>query len=306
MKKILLIFILLSQLIYSQDISNKSIDYLYYSDTINKKSKVRLLEIIHIKNQFNYNQLDSLQKLKFIDKIILKSFDDFGNLSNVEESSFFDGEISESVVTDYKYDSKNRIYSIICPRYHNKTIYEYENNSENYSYFTYNFDDVKYDKIIKVTVNNGLISNSKEFDESGNFTREEIYRYNNNGQPTFESLWGVKTEYNYLYDSKNRIIKKSFKNNFNKSGSYQYVYDSKNRIIEETHYFNNQLETKTINVYDNKKLKTQQINLYSHGKLRNTEISTFKYDEFDNWIEKETTKNNIPNRLIIRKITYLE
>ena len=281
MKKILLIFILLSQLIYSQDISNKSIDYLYYSDTINKKSKVRLLEIIHIKNQFNYNQLDSLQKLKFIDKIILKSFDDFGNLSNVEESSFFDGEISESVVTDYKYDSKNRIYSIICPRYHNKTIYEYENNSENYSYFTYNFDDVKYDKIIKVTVNNGLISNSKEFDESGNFTREEIYRYNNNGQPTFESLWGVKTEYNYLYDSKNRII-------------------------EETHYFNNQLETKTINVYDNKKLKTQQINLYSHGKLRNTEISTFKYDEFDNWIEKETTKNNIPNRLIIRKITYLE
>lgn len=306
MKNIFLFLILVSEFVFSQNFSTKSIDYLYDSDTINKKVKVRLLKIIHIKNQFNYSKLDSLQREKFIDKIILKSFDDFGNLSILEESSFFDGKLSESVNTEYKYDSKNRITSIICPRYENKIIYEYEENSENYNYFEYHYNKTKYDQINKVIIKNGLIVNTKKYDDSGNFIREEIYKYNSNNEPIFKSLYGVKTDYTYIYDSKKRILNKSFKNNFQKSGFYNYKYDSDNRLIEENYYFNNQLESKKINFYNNNRIKKQQINYYLKGKLHNVEVSTFKYDEFDNWIEKETLKNNIPNRLIIRKFNYLK
>ncbi len=168
------------------------------------------------------------------------------------------------------------------------------------------------------------------------YTGNEIYEYDRKGNLRETKKYTSKKELSqrvtYKNDKKGRIVEEY---TYNSSGSlerkYTYKYDRRGNKIEENGYNpNGSLEWKTTFKYDSKGNQIKIENYSSDGSLDNSYTFKhnskgeriennsynsdgilnvkytykYKYDEYGNWVEKVTYKNNKPYSIEEREYEY--
>ena len=300
---IYLILFLFCQTVFGQFEIIPPNDFEGNEDFINT-NKIENAIVTKYKFQIGFDALDSIQKKRFISHKSTLDFNLFGLLSKYSEIEYIDGDEYETKNKLYEYNSKNKIKSIISGE-ESKEVFEYDENSENITRYLYEFDFLKYKNITKYSIKNGLILNVKYFDDEGRNFGEENYKFNLKNDLIQENRYGVTTNIKTEYDQNNRIFKKTTINNFNKGNILNFKYNSQNKVSEIIHSnLKNVIKEKEILEYKNENLISKKIISYNNGKIYKTEITNYTFDIQNNWIEKRTYLNDIPNELIIREIKY--
>jgi hypothetical protein len=302
-KHYLLLFFIINQTIFGQISITPPNDFEGNEDFKNQ-AKIDNAIITKYKIQIGFSKLDSLEKLKFREHKSELSFNLSGKVIKYSETEFIDGDEYETKNTLFEYNSENKILNLKTQD-EQKEVFEYINNSENINQYIYGFDFLKYDKIIKYSIKNGLILNAKIYDNDGTLIGEEEYKYNSKNDLVYEKRYGVITNITLEYNSLNKIFKKSSINNYKKGITEITKYNSENQITEIQYLtLNGILRNKETFEYQNNLISKKKDISYYKGKLSDIEITSYKYDINQNWTEKEIVKNEIPKELVKREINY--
>jgi len=208
---------------------------------------------------------------------------------------------------------------------HSYTL-ENENDDENDEYETtlpyyivekYN----SYEKIIELT----------KLNRDLNVDAKHIFKYDAKGFKTEESSFNQKGDLEnrnlLFYNDNGNIIKEIIRNGKRLdylNGIYQYEYDSKDRVVLESHSnkvgviqkteFSYQESAIHSTVFEsNRKVREIKTIYDSYGNILEREINrneyinyVYEYDKEGNWIEKIEYKENIPQLVTQREITYFK
>nr|WP_315240604.1 hypothetical protein [uncultured Flavobacterium sp.] len=302
-KQYLLLFFIINQTFFGQISITPPKDFEGNEDFKNVK-KIDNAIITKYKIQTGFAKLDSLEKLKFRQHKSELSFNSNGKVIKYSETEFIDGDEYETKNTIFEYNSENKILNLKTQD-QQKEVFEYINNSENINQYIYGYDFLKYDKIIKYSIKNGLILNTKIYYNDGTLIGEEEYKYNSKNDLVYDKRYGVITKITLEYNSFNKIIKKSSINNYKKGIIEITKYNTENQSSEIQYLtLNGVLRNKEIFEYQNNLINKKKDFSYYKGKISDVEITTYKYDNNQNWIEKEIVKNEIPKELVKREIHY--
>jgi len=159
-------------------------------------------------------------------------------------------------------------------------------------------------KIIYSFNSKGSVIEKLWYNPNGTVKSKESFKYNDNGKMIEDSSSDSKII--YKYDNKGNNIEE---NNYNWDGSLFRkvinIYDDKGNNIESNQYFpDGSLDSKYFFKYDNYKNEIE-FNWYKgDGSLISSRTYKYEFDKIGNWFKKTEFKNNSPDEITEREITY--
>ena len=171
-----------------------------------------------------------------------------------------------------------------------KVKYLLNENNQKTEFIDYNYVNGKFGEMKKHYSHSYTYSKNKLTEKSTNINTEKlystsIYNYNNGGKMisflTEYSNNGHKIKQEYIYDSQNYLTQIITYSNGKRNNGPTFINDSKGNVIET-------------NIYKTKGNSIKKVTLKHQ----------YKYDDNNNWIEKTTYSNDLPEIITIREIEY--
>jgi hypothetical protein len=317
MKKIILIFLLVPLLNYSQTFKEMVEKRLTKQNSKSDEtdlvdnSKVKQMEIINYGGGGlqNFDKKDSISKSNHITTKAKIDYDDIGNIVNYRHDYivYFEN-------TEYKYDSSKRLIKLIRSQWYGKEedyrqneVLEYKDDVINrYVYYKNDPESIRYN--LKYYVNEQqLLSRVEDYSNYESFNSVVNYKYNKDELVNFAD----DTEIKYQYDkNKNLILKEYFKPNHDKPKLYyKYDYNDKQQLIKEQYFIGEKLSSKQEYEYKNNLLFKETI-YFGEEKQH---YYLYYYDNNGNWVRREyyvdppnpkRDNNDWLAEITLRKITY--
>ncbi len=281
-----------------------------HDNDIDYLTKISSVEVISYKTQIGFNNLDSIGKKEFIQKKEFLSFDENENLIEYKKSDFTYG--GSKIQEKYRYDNEHQLIEIISKNQYNntKTVYEYEEGSENINRIDYDYSiskrnyKTKHRAYVMYGINNNNVHEVKSIGDYGRVSKD-IYKFDSNGNVIYSETRGIITKTKYTYDSKGNVIKEYTTNNNNKGGYSKHKYNTNNKLIETISYeLNDKLFTKLVLKYLNGVIIHEILYYYKNNKISGKREIKYQLDNIGNWTRKEFFKDDISYELITRKIKY--
>ena len=238
-------------------------------------------------------------------------YDSAKRLSKLTEK--YNNEDSPSVSYEYTYNQKDSLTEIIYKNdgFERRMVFERDENNRGIKRTDYVSDTIQmtfkvdYDKSGNIIKENTYLKKSKpsklisrKFSEQNLLLTENITEFRSYDTLNFKNI--------YSYNEDSKVIK--IKNNFIDETDYTEVikeYDNDGKLIEEqwipkgSSYF--VVTTQKFDKYGNTIEFSRTPN---DDKESDVWISKYKFDEKENWIEKQKFKNDKPVVLVKRKIEY--
>ncbi len=234
------------------------------------------------------NEGNEMQKGKIIGKST-SFYNDKGNIIEGYDCSY---SIDSSNTNSITFIKDNKVYKTGSPNHSvsydsskTKNIYKYDENGRKKELNIYKSDSSLIYRITFKYDDNGNIIEKDYYNIDGSLNRKWTYKFDN---------YGNEIEYNSSYSSGTH---------FNSKAILQY--DDKGNNTEVNLYNPDGALKEKDNYKYNDKGNSIEMNTYNpDGTLKDKYTFKYDYDKTGNWIKETEFKNNIPQFITEREITY--